>query len=265
MKTMKKLAAMLAACGILLSLAGCGDKDKTFTGKAYEKEIMTPGEIVVGISADYPPYESMGTDGKVEGFDVDMANELAKYMGAEGKDVKVTFKNMDFSSIITALQSGQIDVGISAFTYDPERDCLFSDPYLISEQLVVLPKGSTVKSLDELSGKKIGAGTGTTGEKAAKENISGAEVTSPGDYTVMFEALKNGALDAVVCDGQVAKNNAEANGFVIMEEPLVKEENSVIVKKGNDELLKEVNEAVKQFKASDAYVELQQKWGLTEA
>ena len=179
---MKKLAAMLAACGILLSLAGCGDKDKTFTGKAYEKEIMTPGEIVVGISADYPPYESMGTDGKVEGFDVDMANELAKYMGAEGKDVKVTFKNMDFSSIITALQSGQIDVGISAFTYDPERDCLFSDPYLISEQLVVLPKGSTVKSLDELSGKKIGAGTGTTGEKAAKENISGAEVTSPGDY-----------------------------------------------------------------------------------
>ena len=63
----------------------------------------------------------------------------------------------------------------------------------------------------------------------------------------------------------MAKNNAEANGFVTMEEPLVKEENSVIVKKGNDELLKEVNEAVKQFKASDAYVELQQKWGLTEA
>ena len=72
-------------------------------------------------------------------------------------------------------------------------------------------------------------------------------------------------LDAVVCDGIVAQNYADTYGFVIMEEPLVLEENSVIVATGNEELLAEVNNAIAQFKASDAYVDLQVKWGLTAA
>lgn len=265
MKAMKKLAALLLALSLTFSMAACGKKENSYTGKAYEKEILTPGELVVGISADYPPYESVNAKGELEGFDVDMTKELAKYMGSEGKDVKVTFKQMEFSTIITALQSGQIDIGVAAFTYEEGRKCYFSETYLTSEQVVVLPKGSTVKSLEELSGKKIGAGTGTTGAKAAKEQIPNADVVTPGDYTVMFEALKNGALDAVVCDGLVGKNNAEANGFVIMEEPLIKEENKIIIQEGHDELLKEVNEAIKKFVASDAYVELQKKWGITEA
>ena len=87
-------------------------------------------------------------------------------------------------------------------------------------------------------------------------------MVNTGDYTVMFEALKNGALDAVVCDGVVGENYAEANGFVVMETPLIDEENSVIVRTGNDALLEEVNNAIAQFRASDAYEEFKAKWGL---
>ena len=265
---MKKIAAAALAAMMALSLTACGgNKPKeSYTGKAYEAEILTPGEIVVGVSADYPPYESLNpTTGALEGFDIDMTETLATYMGAEGKEVKVVWKKMEFSTIITALQSGQIDLGVAAFTYDPDRECLFSDPYLESKQVVVLPAGSTITSFDEFGGLTVGAGLGTTGEAAAKEQLTGAKVTNPGDYTVMFEALKNGALDAVVCDGIVAQNYADTNGYVIMEQPLVLEENSVIIASGNEQLLAEVNNAIAQFKASDAYVDLQVKWGLTAA
>lgn len=266
---LKKITAALLAAMMALSLTACSggnEKQESYTGKAYESEILTPGEIVVGVSADYPPYESLNpSTGELEGFDIDMTETLATYMGAEGKEVKVVWKQMEFATIITALQSGQIDLGVAAFTYDPERECLFSDPYLESKQVVVLPAGSTITSFDEFDGLTVGAGLGTTGEAAAKEQLTGAKVTNPGDYTVMFEALKNGALDAVVCDGIVAQNYADTYGFVIMEEPLVLEENSVIVATGNEELLAEVNNAIAQFKASDAYVDLQVKWGLTAA
>ena len=265
---MKKIAAAALAAMMALSLTACGGNkpQESYTGKAYEAEILTPGEIVVGVSADYPPYESLNpTTGALEGFDIDMTETLATYMGAEGKEVKVVWKKMEFSTIITALQSGQIDLGVAAFTYDPDRECLFSDPYLESKQVVVLPAGSTITSFDEFDGLTVGAGLGTTGEAAAKEQLTGAKVTNPGDYTVMFEALKNGALDAVVCDGIVAQNYADTNGYVIMEQPLVLEENSVIIASGNEQLLAEVNNAIAQFKASDAYVDLQVKWGLTAA
>ena len=234
---LKKITAALLAAMMALSLTACSggdEKQESYTGKAYESEILTPGEIVVGVSADYPPYESLNpSTGELEGFDIDMTETLATYMGAEGKEVKVVWKQMEFATIITALQSGQIDLGVAAFTYDPERECLFSDPYLESKQVVVLPAGSTITSFDEFDGLTVGAGLGTTGEVAAKEQLTGAKVTNPGDYTVMFEALKNGALDAVVCDGIVAQNYADTYGFVIMEEPLVLEENSVIVATGN--------------------------------
>ena len=236
---MKKIAAAALVAMMALSLTACGgNKPKeSYTGKAYEAEILTPGEIVVGVSADYPPYESLNpTTGALEGFDIDMTETLATYMGAEGKEVKVVWKKMEFSTIITALQSGQIDLGVAAFTYDPDRECLFSDPYLESKQVVVLPAGSTITSFDEFDGLTVGAGLGTTGEAAAKEQLTGAKVTNPGDYTVMFEALKNGALDAVVCDGIVAQNYADTNGYVIMEQPLVLEENSVIIASGNEQL-----------------------------
>ena len=75
--------------------------------------------------------------------------------------------------------------------------------------MVVLPAGSTITSFDEFDGLTVGAGLGTTGEAAAKEQLTGAKVTNPGDDTGMLEALKNGALDAVVCDGIVAQNYAD--------------------------------------------------------
>lgn len=258
----KVLVLVLVATLCAAFFAACGNKPAAAGGNPYESELIGKGKIVVGISPDYPPYESLNTAGQIEGFDIDMANEVAKYMSEGGSDVAVEFKSMDFDTIITALQTGQVDLGISAFTYNPDRDVLFSTPYLVSEQLIVVTAESGIVDIDGLKGKRIGAGNGTTGFMAAEETIEGAQLSSPGDYNIMFEALKNGALDAVVCDGLVAKNFSEANDLVVLEEALIDEENSIIIKKGNDELLKAVNAAVEKFKASDKYAEFQKKWGI---
>lgn len=99
----KKITAALLAAMMALSLTACSggdEKQESYTGKAYESEILTPGEIVVGVSADYPPYESLNSStGELEGFDIDMTETLATYMGAEGKEVKVVWKQMEFSTI----------------------------------------------------------------------------------------------------------------------------------------------------------------------
>ena len=84
------------------------------------------GQLVVGISPDYPPYESI-VEGEMVGFDIDMATELGKILGVE-----IVYEQMDFTNIVDAVNLGQVDVGIAGFTYNPERQVLFSDYYLKS-------------------------------------------------------------------------------------------------------------------------------------
>lgn len=227
----------------------------------FTAELISPNKIIVGISPDYPPYESLGLDGKIEGFDVDMLSELAKYLSEDGTPIEIQFQSMSFESIITALQVGQVDIGVSGFTYDAKRDVLFSTPYLFSKQVVTVAGDSELKTLEDLAAKRIGAGLGTTGEKAIIEQVKDAKITN-GEYTLLFESLKNGALDAVVSDGIVAKGYVESNGFTVWEEALIDEENVIITKKGNDQLAAAIDRAIAQFMASDEYTALQKKWGI---
>lgn len=167
---------------------------------------------------------------------------------------------MDFSTIVSAVQTGQVDIGVSCFTYDPDRDVLFTDPYLKSAQVVVVKKGSEITTVDQLVGKNIGAGTGTTGEAAALE-IEDAKVTSPGDYTVMFEILKNDGLDAIVCDEAVGLNYESTGEFTVIDQ-LVNEDVSAIVDKSNTLINDALNKAIAQFVESEAYTTLKAEYGL---
>lgn len=261
---MKKLLAAVLALTMILSFTACVNNttpDDTANGDApaYFAELQTPGKILVGTSPDYPPYESYDGD-KIVGFDIDALEEIAAILSEDAK-VTLEWVPMDFDPIISALQVGQIDIGVSCFTYSPDRDVLFSTPYLKSAQVVAVQAGSNIKTLADLEGKKIGAGAGTTGEAAAKE-IKDTTVSSLGDYLVMFETLRNGGLDAVVCDEAVGANYATQADFELLSEKLIDEEVSVIIKKGNDEMLAAFNAAIEKFMTSPKYAELKAKWGL---
>lgn len=265
---MKKWIAALLTLTMAFSLAGCGAGTDSSAEATWEDQLGTKGTLRIGISPDYEPFESYDAAGKIVGFDVDMASELAKYLGTEETPYKIEFVPLDFQTIISALNAGQVDIGISCFTYDPERDCLFTDPYLESSQVVVVAADSGVTKVEDLANSTIAAGMNTTGADVANEIASKYEkvkVISPSSgYPVMFESLKSGAVKAVVCDKAVGQNYVENNKgtFALLPDEFEVENTCIVVKKGNDALYSAVNEAVKKFNESQKKTELLSDYGL---
>ena len=258
---MKKLVSVLLVIMCLFSLAACGGNKEAET---FEDALLKEGTIIVGTSPDYPPFETLDSNGNLIGFDIDMMNGLVAYINAQqGTNLVVEFKQMDFNNIIGALQATQIDIGVSGFTYNPERECWFSTPYLNSKQVIITRNDTGITTAADLAGKKVGAGLATTGADAASE-IEGVELVQPGDYTVMFQALAAGQLDAVVCDEAVGDNYVAEMGLVKCEEALVDESMSIIANKSNTLVQDAIDQAIAEYVTTDEYQALLVKWGLAE-
>ncbi|MEG0240740.1 transporter substrate-binding domain-containing protein [Anaerorhabdus sp.] len=268
---MKKLGIMLLA---MLVLAGCSSKpaeatpstDPTETPAttetaAWTETLVQDGIISIGVSPDYPPYETLDTSNQMVGFDIDFMNLILDTINKEGSDLKIEWVQMDFSTIISAIQMEQVDLGVSGFTYDKDRDVLFSTPYTESAAVVVVNPDSDIKSLDDLKGKVLAAQLGSTGEVAAK-NVEGAEVNSINNVNIMMESLKNNAYDAVIIDKPVAENYVKNAGFVMLEEPIQDDDTYIIAKTGNTALMDKINAVIEQVKQTEAYQELLTKWEL---
>ena len=238
----------------MITCAACSNNKQEET--TWEDQLIDSKQLVVGISPDYPPYESI-VDGEMVGFDLDMATELGKILGVE-----IVYEQMDFTNIVDAVNLGQVDVGIAGFTYDPERQVLFSDYYLKSAQVALVKKDSGITTLDDLKGKTIGAQLGGTGANAA-ETIEGATIELNKDAKYLVEILKAGQVDAVIVDVLVAENyEKNDSSLVVLEDALVDEENGIITSTNNELLMEKLNEAIAEFKASDKYSELKAKWGM---
>ncbi len=257
-KKTKQIISIIVILMTAFSLIGCSNsdtaKDKTILEKIQEKGVM-----VVGTSPDYPPFETIDDNGNIVGFDIDLADEIASTLGIE-----VEVKQMSFETIVTAVQSGQVDIGISCFSVTDERkeNVDMSDPYLVSGQVIVTTANSGVKGVEDLKGEKVAAGLGSTCEQAAN-TIEGAEVVSLDDFNMGFIMAKNGTVKAVVADITVAKDYVEKESdYVIVGEPLSYEETSVIVKKGNDALTAAINEAIAKAKDSGKIDEIKKAWGV---
>lgn len=253
---MKKLLKGLLVAAMALTVTACGGGEK----EASSNETKT---LTVGISPDYAPYESLTTDNEIVGFDVDMVALFEQYLTEdEGVTYKLEFKQMDFDNIVTQIQGDQIDLGISGFTYAADRKVEWSDPYLGSSQVAVLPKGSSIKSVKDLQGKSLVAQTGATGEKAAKE-VKGAKVTGLKNVQDIMNALSANQYDAAIVDLGVAKNYVTNGEFTMIDESLLDEKNYIIAKEGNTEVIEKINKCIAKFVASDDYTKLCEKYELT--
>lgn len=246
---MKKLLKALLVCTMAFTLVACGG-----SGDDNGKK-----EILIGISPDYAPYESLDGDEMI-GFDIDMTKELFKIMNENGGNYDYEFKQMSFDAISVSLTKDQIDLGISGFTMHDEWDVLWSDKYNDSRQVALVAKDSNITKAADLEGKNIGAQLASTGEGVAKD-IKNAEVKSVKDVKVLIETLNSGGIDAVILDEAVAKNYVAQGGYKMLEETLLEEENLIIANKGSEDLIKDINKALEQFVKSDKYQELKTKWG----
>lgn len=249
--TKAALAAMMA-----IAMAGCSSSGSAADGSAEKAQ-----NIIIAISPDYPPFDDLTTDGELTGFDVEMGDWLFDWLNENGYSFTHEWKQLSFDTIISAIQADQVDLGLSGFTYDPDRKVLFSDPYYGSAEVAMVLAGSDIKSLDDLAGKAIGAQAGTTGEECANE-IEDAKVTAMQDMGILVETLRSGGIDALILDEPVAKNYAASGTFTVLEGALLDEETHIIAAEGNTELMDAVNKALKAFLESDDCAALKEKYGL---
>lgn len=171
---MKKLITTLFILMLILTLSACKTNESN--------------TILVGISPDYPPYESLTVDGEMVGFDIDMTNLFSKYLKEEGYDYEFEFVQMDFDNIITQIQTDQLSIGISGFTYKEDREVEWSKPYLGTSQVALIPADSDINSVQDLEGKSIVYQTGGTGEETAN-SIPNAKTTGLKNAQEIMNAL----------------------------------------------------------------------------
>lgn len=249
---MKRSISIILAVGLLaLVFAGCGDK-KEQPANATGDNAKT-ASLVMGTNAAFEPFEYRNDQNEIVGFDVDVAKLIA---GKDGKELKV--EDMNFDSLIGALEAERIDMAIAGMSVTEERKLSvdFSDPYYTSKQVIVVKKGSDIKSKEDLKNKKVGVQGGTTGDEMVTKDTSITVNRFKKGVDAAVD-VKNGRSDAMVLDEEPSKRIvAENSDLEILPEEFDREEYAIAVKKGNSELLKTINETIADMKKDGTYEKL---------
>ncbi|MFD1175716.1 transporter substrate-binding domain-containing protein [Paenibacillus puldeungensis] len=259
---MMMVTMVLAACGQEKNGSGNQANDKTTSqagsqNKADESGNKTEGgkKLIVGMSADFPPYEfhikdANGED-QIVGFDVEIAKEIAKDLGAE-----LEVKDMQFDSLLNELASSRVDLVISGLSPKPERkkQIDMSKIYYKAEQAIVTRSEDKAKyaTMDSLKGAKIGVQKSSIQEDMAKQ-VPEAKLTSLAKINDIIMQLKSGRVDVAIIEGPVAKSFVKnVEGIDITDaKPVTEDEGYVIgVKKGNQEMLDQVNKTLDRLISS---------------
>lgn len=268
-KSSKWLALMLAFALVLSvsALTGCAAEEEPAEEPteepaeepAAEFTTIEEGKLLAGSDTEFPPFEFIEGD-EVKGFDVDLLTAIGDKLGLE-----VVFMTEIFDTLIPTLKAGgKFDVIASGMTIKPERqlEIDFTDPYYDSNQSLVMAKGSAYNGPEDLTGKRIGVQSGTTGEAWAKENIQDATLVPFNSATDAFAALQAGNVDAVVNDLPVSAEllKDDDRGMEIVAQIPTGEQYGFGVSKDNPGLLAAINEALAELKADGTYNDIYQKW-----
>ena len=147
-------------------LLACGNS-KSETGKNDDKKET---KLLIAISPDYPPYESLNTKNEMEGFDIDMTKELVDIMNKNGGNYSYEFKQMSFDSIRSSVETNQVDLGISGFTKHDEWNVEWSHKYNDSKQVALIASDSKIKTAKDLEGKKSWCSSGSNWRNMCERN-----------------------------------------------------------------------------------------------
>lgn len=254
----KKIVALVAAAAMVLSMAACGSTDNSSSdakdGSAAAETTKTSDSdtLVMATNATFPPYEYVDGE-ECKGIDIEIAQAIADAMGK-----KLEVDDIDFDSIIPAITTGKADMALAGMTVTDERkeNVDFSDSYAIGVQVIIVPEDSDITGPDDLANDKmIGVQQGTTGhiycsDTPEKGGFGEDHVTAYPNGASAIQALQTGKVDAVVIDNEPAKAFvAENPGLKILDTEYVTEDYAIAVKKGNTELLDQINETLAKLKA----------------
>jgi polar amino acid transport system substrate-binding protein len=251
------LALVLGALSLLA--AGCGGGDDT--------EGTTGGgggggeKLTVGSDVPYPPFEEFGASkSEFKGFDIEVVEAIAEKLGRTPE-----FIDTSFDTIFRDLAQGKFEMVASATTITKEREesVDFTNPYYLpSAQSILVTKGTSgLKSEKDLEGLVVGVQQGTTGEEYVEEEIDTKELRTYPQGPDTIPALKAGTIDAVVIDRPVAEKAVESDpGIEISGGIETEEQYGFVVPEGEEELLNELNDALKEVIDSGEYETIYKKW-----
>ncbi len=231
------------------------------------------GVVVDVVVNDYPPFGFINDKNELDGFDVDVAKAFADKLG-----VKLKLETPGWETIISGKWAGRWDVAISSATPTEERAKVVNFPviyYSVPAVLVVNKDEQTIKSIADISGKRVGVGTGSSYEAYINRNfvIPGKPAIAfpfsdvqavPGDETVNFQNLALGAgvrLDAIVASLGTAQGQIDATQKLkVLGDPLFAEPNAVVTDKGDPEWDAEVKRVITELKADGTLAKISEKW-----
>lgn len=268
MKFIKHAGIMFLIIIMGLLAVACGSKSDQASAPAEKKEGQAAAEsdkktYTVVMHAEFPPFEYMDPSGKPVGFEVDLMNEMAKEM-----NWNVEIKNTSWDGVFEEIKSGKAQLAISGITIKPDRErlYLFSEPYFQAKQLILVPEGSPIKTLQDIKGHKVGVMTSTTGALIVQELLgkTNKDILQYEEMPSMVEDLYNKRVDVVVADNAYLMEHMKKNpkqGYVTLDDPNIPKENyGIMTNKEDKEMMKQVNEALKKVKDSGKYDEIYKQY-----
>jgi polar amino acid transport system substrate-binding protein len=254
----------VVAIGAVLVVAGCGfdfGEDEGAASIEPDPKFVEAGTLTVCTSIPYEPFE-FTQDGKPVGFDIDLANEVAKRLDRRPEIVSRDFETIQSGQV---LNDGTCDVAVAALTISGDRARVmdFSSPYFNAGQAMVVRDGSGITTLEDLSGLTIGVQGGSTGELYVTDNAPpDAEIVPLKDPAQLEAALSDGQVDAAILDytivGDVISRNPD---FEAPRRFDTGEQYGMAVKKNsNVDLLRIINEVLADLQAGPGYDAIYNKW-----
>ncbi len=264
-----------ALMGVMAVALVAGMSVKSFADEGLLNKVKERGTLLVGLEGTYPPFSFQGDDGKLTGFEVEFAQQLAKHLGVEA-----SLKPTKWDGMLASLDSKRIDVVINQVTISDERKKKydFSTPYTISGIQALVKKGNegTIKTAADLKGKKVGVGLGTNYEEwlrqnvqgvdvrqnVLRQNVQGVDVRTYDDDPTKYQDLRVGRIDAILVDRLAALDLVKKTNdtLAVTGEAFSRQESGVALRKGNEDLLKAVNDAIAEMQKDGTLQALSEKW-----
>ena len=273
----KRFVSVALAAVMALSMTACGSSNSAAETTAADTEVAESqaeettaeeakttdgGTLIVGFDQDFPPMGFVGDDGEYTGFDLELAQEVAKRLGLEYKAQPIAWDSKDME-----LESGNIDCIWNGFTMTGrEDDYTWTEPYMANQQVFVVANDSDINSQADLAGKIVEVQADSSAEAALKEapelTATFKELLTTADYNTAFMDLEQGAVDAIAMDVivagyQIQQRNAD---FKILDDSLSEEEYGVGFKKGNTELRDKVQSTLEEMAEDGTLQEVSEKW-----
>jgi cystine transport system substrate-binding protein len=261
---MKKRILLVTAIIAIMALVftGCSAAAPTTVEAKPEnllEKVKAEGVIKIGTEGTYAPFTFHDKDGKLTGFDVDIAEEVASRLG-----VKAEFIETKWDGMFAGLDAKRFDAVANQVTIRPDRieKYDFSDSYIVSKAvLIVHAENNDIKSFEDLKGKKSGQSLTSNLAEIAKSN--GAELVQVDGFNQALDLLTSKRIDATINNSLSYldyKTQRQDAPIKVVAEMDTKDESGILFNKGNQELVDAVNKALADMKADGTYLKISQKW-----